>query len=104
MRLLAAAVGLFSAGCGATADSTKDSGVSELGASIEVDEGVRDVDGGADARPGDMRPPPDLTPVIGPARLADTGLYSDFANRAFVPDVIRYVPRYQLWSDGAEKE
>ena len=38
-----------------------------------------------------------------PARLADTGLYSDFASRTVDPRNIPFAPQYPLWSDGASK-
>jgi hypothetical protein len=38
-----------------------------------------------------------------PARLADTGLYEDFAERAIAAGVFAYTPQYPLWSDGATK-
>jgi hypothetical protein len=38
-----------------------------------------------------------------PARLAETGLYSDFAARTIDPQNLAYSPQYPLWSDGAEK-
>lgn len=38
-----------------------------------------------------------------PARLADTGLYSDFAARAVDARNLPYAPQYPLWSDGAAK-
>ena len=57
-------------------------------------------------------PPPSDASVVsmegldfgGPLRLSETGLYSDFSARTLSSDVIRYTPRYPLWSDGAEKE
>jgi hypothetical protein len=39
-----------------------------------------------------------------PQRLADTGLYSDFASRTVDPRNLRFSPQYPLWSDGADKE
>jgi len=45
-------------------------------------------------------PPTDTQP---PARLADTGLYDDFAAKIVASDVHPYAPQYPLWSDGAEK-
>jgi hypothetical protein len=39
-----------------------------------------------------------------PARLADTGLYADFAARAIAPDVMEFEPQYPLWTDGAAKK
>jgi hypothetical protein len=39
-----------------------------------------------------------------PRRLADTGLYSDFASRRVNPRNLRFSPQYPLWSDGADKE
>ena len=38
-----------------------------------------------------------------PARLADTGLYSDFASRTVDARNLPYSPQYPLWSDGAAK-
>ncbi|HSD21430.1 MAG TPA: hypothetical protein VLC54_15395 [Anaeromyxobacter sp.] len=38
-----------------------------------------------------------------PTRLADTGLYADFAARRVAADVLPYTPQYPLWSDGATK-
>jgi hypothetical protein len=38
-----------------------------------------------------------------PPRLADTGLYADFAARALAPGVFPYSPQYPLWTDGAAK-
>jgi hypothetical protein len=38
-----------------------------------------------------------------PERLSETGLYSDLASEAIAPDVLPYRPRFELWSDGAEK-
>lgn len=37
-------------------------------------------------------------------RLSETGLYADFAARTLGEGTLRLQPRYQLWSDGAEKE
>ena len=65
-------------------------------------------DGGADSTPDKKMPPEagdaDAGPFVGPAHLADTGLYSDFASRTLSPGVITYEPRYPLWSDGASKK
>jgi len=38
-----------------------------------------------------------------PARLADTGLYVDFAARVVAPGVLCFSPQYPLWTDGATK-
>jgi hypothetical protein len=38
-----------------------------------------------------------------PERLSETGLYSDLASDAIAPGVRPYRPRFELWSDGAEK-
>jgi hypothetical protein len=38
-----------------------------------------------------------------PARLADTGLYSDFPSRTVDRRNLPYSPQYPLWSDGATK-
>jgi len=39
-----------------------------------------------------------------PARLAGSGLYSDFAARTIAPANQMYAPQYPLWSDGAGKK
>ncbi len=68
-------------------------------------------DGGTDASDAalDRKTLPDVSvdsdaAVTGPAHLADTGLYSDFSSRTLAPGIITYVPRYPLWSDGADKK
>lgn len=67
-------------------------------------------DASADDAATDEKSPPmddagvDAGPVVGPAHLADTGLYSDFASRTLSPGVVEYAPRYPLWSDGADKK
>lgn len=38
-----------------------------------------------------------------PPRLAETGLYSDFASRTVAPGNLHYSPQYPLWTDGATK-
>lgn len=38
-----------------------------------------------------------------PSRLSETGLFADVATDAVAADVIAFQPRFQLWSDGAEK-
>lgn len=42
-------------------------------------------------------------PADRPARLADTGLYADFASRTLAPGVLAFSPQYPLWTDGATK-
>jgi mono/diheme cytochrome c family protein len=43
-------------------------------------------------------------PRRAPQRLAETGLYADFAARRLADGVLAYSPQYPLWSDGAAKE
>lgn len=38
-----------------------------------------------------------------PERLAETGLYADFATRRVAADVLAFSPQYPLWTDGAAK-
>lgn len=38
-----------------------------------------------------------------PRRLAETGLYTDFAARKLHPSVLPFSPQYPLWTDGARK-
>jgi hypothetical protein len=47
---------------------------------------------------------PVATFAAAPPRLADTGLYADFAARTLAPGVLSYTPQYPLWSDGARKQ
>lgn len=38
-----------------------------------------------------------------PFLLSQTGLYRDIATKQLAPDLLEYEPRYELWSDDAEK-
>src|SRR5262245_14990157 len=38
-----------------------------------------------------------------PARLSETGLFADITREIWAPGVMAYAPRFQLWSDGADK-
>ena len=62
-------------------------------------------DGGGDAAP-DAKTPPEAgdAAFVGPAKLSETGLYSDFASRTLAPGIITYEPRWPLWSDGLDKK
>lgn len=51
-------------------------------------------DGGADASDAD-------TPFDGPAKLSETGLFTDMAKRTLAPDVMPFEVRYPVWHDGA---
>jgi hypothetical protein len=68
-----------------------------------------DDEASVDAGPPDARPTPDAPPVdpadasLMPDSLAQTGLYSDFANETLAPGVVEYTVNYGLWADGAEK-
>jgi hypothetical protein len=55
------------------------------------------------ARGGGTVRHPDASGEPAKARLADTGLYEDFAARRVAADVLPYTPQYPLWSDGATK-
>ena len=35
--------------------------------------------------------------------LSNAGLYADFEDKTVAPDLVEYVPAYQLWADGADK-
>jgi hypothetical protein len=57
-----------------------------------------------DAPPGEV--PVDMGPdadPLKPATLAGTGLCTNAECTTFSPDVYEYVPRFELWSDGATK-
>ena len=43
-------------------------------------------------------------PAAAPARLSETGLWSDLASRRTAPDVWPFEPQYPLWTDGAIKK
>lgn len=62
----------------------------------------------------DLDVAPDLPPCVPPADelepisvlpqlLSETGLFSDITTQTFRADVQEFVPRFPLWSDGAEK-
>jgi hypothetical protein len=38
-----------------------------------------------------------------PVTLSETGLYTDLSTETLAPGVVAYRPRFELWSDGAEK-
>ncbi len=75
---------------------------------IACDNATPDTDAGPSDATAEKKLPPDTGTgdgaVTGPAHLADTGLYSDFASRTLAPGIIEYTPRWPLWSDGAEKK
>src|SRR5205814_165387 len=77
--------------CGTGPDSTVNTSAADGSAAVDA------------GRPADAKPVWDMTPVPGPLRLSESGLYSDFASRTLAPRVIEYTPRYELWSDGATK-
>jgi len=41
--------------------------------------------------------------AVPPARLSDTGLFTDAAARTLAPGVVPFSPQYPLWTDGAAK-
>lgn len=43
-------------------------------------------------------------PAVPAQRLADTGLYSDFAAGTIASGVLAFTPQYPLWTDGARKQ
>lgn len=52
----------------------------------------------------DLRPAPDLSVEDIPSKLSRTGLYADPATKKLAPGVRAYLPNYELWSDGAQKQ
>jgi hypothetical protein len=46
---------------------------------------------------------PARAPHVPPQRLADTGLYADFATRTVAAECVDFAPQYPLWTDGALK-
>lgn len=42
-------------------------------------------------------------PFVAPTMLSETGLYSNIGTKTIATGVIEFVPRWQLWSDAAEK-
>jgi mono/diheme cytochrome c family protein len=47
--------------------------------------------------------PGDAGPAVAPARLSETGLYTDASCDTLAPGVRAFSPQYPLWSDGARK-
>jgi hypothetical protein len=74
-------------------------------------DGSTSMDGATDAAPpADAAPdaepdaaPDSSTPITAPEHLSETGLYQAGSLSALAEGVMAYVPRYELWSDGAEK-
>lgn len=91
----AAAAWMFAAACTSGTDSKAPEAVDP-----EADDDDPP-DPGADDEP----PKPDAGVYEGPTRLSDprVRLFSDIGAKALAPDVMLYVPRFALWSDGAEK-
>jgi hypothetical protein len=46
---------------------------------------------------------PTLPEYVEPTKISETGLYADMATGTLSPGVREFEPRFQLWSDGAEK-
>ncbi|MEQ8275890.1 MAG: hypothetical protein RMA76_31405 [Deltaproteobacteria bacterium] len=103
MRLRASAVVVVAVwACdGIAPPSARDGGAVRRDAGASRDAGtVRDggvYDGGVDCidRLTVLTEPPD--------RLSELGLYEDFARRTIAADVEAFSPRFELWSDGADK-
>ena len=74
----------------APVDSAIDSGPQDAGGDAASDAGA---DGSADA----------AMPQTAPMRLSETGLYRDGSLTELADGVMAYTPRYELWSDGADK-
>jgi hypothetical protein len=78
-------------------------------------DGSTSMDGATDAAPPidaapDAQPdaeqdaaPDSSTPITAPEHLSETGLYQPGSSSELAEGVMTYVPRYELWSDGAEK-
>jgi hypothetical protein len=75
-------------------DATVDAGGAVDGATV-ADAANAGVDAGPD---------PCADAGVPASTLACTGLYSDFANKAVVPNALAYTPSSPLWSDGAQKQ
>lgn len=74
------------------------------GAATPPDAGV---DAGTDAALDHVLPPPlpdAPPPVTGPQKLSQTGLYADLGARTLAQGVLAFKPRWELWSDGADKD
>jgi len=81
-----------------------DAGVTDVSDSSNLD--ASDArDGAPDATDASRDAPPEdaLTYPDGPVRLSETGLYADISTGTLAAGVARFTPRFELWSDGAEK-
>lgn len=89
----ALALSLLAAGCAGGPDSARDASVAldDLAMHMHPEEDLAD------------DPPTDMARIAGPMRLSETGLYSDITTHTVVADAIPYTPRFELWSDGADK-
>jgi hypothetical protein len=94
--VLAFAFATIASACGSSGDGAQsDAGdATSNDASVDATSDV-EVSDGADVALDTVVPPPPL--------LSATGLYSDLLTGVLSPDVITYLVRYPLWSDGATK-
>lgn len=99
---------LGGAGVLAVACSAQDPSHPDAGPVVESDAGVFEAGGSVDAGVHDSGIPDasiiDAGAVLtGPQKLSETGLYQDIVTRTLSPGVITFAPRFELWSDGAQK-
>lgn len=76
--------------------------------SAEESQGAPALDAGLDAHVEDVHAhdaavDDDDASITGPTLLSQTGLYSDFASRTLSSDLLAFAPRFEFWSDGAQK-
>lgn len=96
--LVAPLLALLLAFCGEPTSPEPDAGVvDQLDGGAPTDAGTSDGGDGFDAGQ-------DAGIPTGPERLSETGLYQDIATRTLAEGVEEFVPRFELWSDGAEKK
>lgn len=53
--------------------------------------------------PPDVPPDAEVLPTVMPARLSETGIYTDIRAKTLSPRLKEFTPNNVLWSDGAEK-
>ncbi len=87
--------------------STRADGATDAEVFVPIDAAVP-MEAGADAAATDASDDagdsqPDAAPNTAPMHLSETGLYAPGSQSALADGVMAYAPRYELWSDGAEK-
>lgn len=104
-------------GGGASGGGVDDAGPADAGMDAAVDaslDATVPIDAATDGSTPDAAPPDAaddagtdadvMMPSVAPMHLSETGLYAEGSLTELAEGVMAYAPRYELWSDGADKQ